>query len=164
MKRFVQALLLGLVSTQQIDDQIQSLYSNEDIAQKIADLAPATDMTEFSPSTGSHSYSPRPFKKLDLEGKLMHRLMRDLSESNQQFYDESVFEIENYFQLEMIKIMFDHNIQYKEFVYIFEDIFNLAEPHTERIERNLNEAEDIAIEIEDEFLEELSTEMQRSLT
>ena len=94
----------------------------------------------------------------------MHRLMRDLSENNKQFIEESDFEIENYFQLEMIKIMFDHNIQYKEFVYIFEDIFNLAEPHTERIERNLNEAEDIAIELEDKFLEELSEEMQKSLT
>ena len=31
----------------------------------------------------------------------------------------------------MIKIMFDHNIQYEEFVYIFEDIFNVAEPHTQ---------------------------------
>ena len=45
--------------------------------------------------------------------------------------------------------MFDHNIQYQEFVYIFEDIFSNAEPHTDRLERNLDDAEDLAIEIED---------------
>ena len=64
----------------------------------------------------------------------------------------------------MIKIMFDHNIQYKEFVYIFEDIFNNAEPHTERIEKNLNDAEDLAIDIEGEFLNTLEKRMQDALT
>ena len=64
----------------------------------------------------------------------------------------------------MIKIMFDHNIQYKEFVYIFEDIWNNAEPHNERIEKNLDEAEDIALDIEDEFLDDLAQEMQHALT
>ena len=64
----------------------------------------------------------------------------------------------------MIKIMFDHNIQYKEFVYIFEDIFNNAEPHTERIEKNLDDAEDLAIDIEGEFLNTLEKRMQDALT
>ena len=64
----------------------------------------------------------------------------------------------------MIKIMFDHNIQYKEFVYIFEDIFNNAEPHTERIEKNLDDAEDLAIDIEGEFLSTLEKRMQDALT
>ena len=64
----------------------------------------------------------------------------------------------------MIKIMFDHNIQYKEFVYIFEDIFNNAEPHNDRINRNLDDAEDLALDIEDEFLDELAKTMQDALT
>ena len=29
---------------------------------------------------------------------------------NQDFLDDAVFEIENFMQLEMIKIMFDHNM------------------------------------------------------
>jgi hypothetical protein len=60
--------------------------------------------------------------------------------------------------------MFDHNIQYKEFVYIFEDIFNNAEPHNDRINRNLDDAEDLALDIEDEFLDELAKTMQDALT
>tara|TARA_B110001450_G_C17209350_1_gene314781 strand:+ start:60 stop:320 length:261 start_codon:yes stop_codon:yes gene_type:complete len=85
------------VSTQQIEEQIQSLYKNEDIANKIANLQPATDMTDFSSSSGkSPSESPQAQDKLELEGEFLKRLMRDLSAHNQEFLDDSVFEIENY--------------------------------------------------------------------
>lgn len=60
--------------------------------------------------------------------------------------------------------MFDHNIQYKEFVYIFEDIFNNAEPHSDRINKNLDDAEDLALKIEDEFLDALADTMHEALT
>jgi hypothetical protein len=96
------------------------------------------------------------FEKLDLEGKFMLKLMEDLTADNEIFLDDAVFEIENFFGLEMIKIMFDHNLKYKEFVYIFEDFFNNAEPHTERLEKNIMEAEQISYDLEDAFLEDLA--------
>ena len=57
-------------------------------------------MTDFSSSSGSTSYKisdQTNLMKLDLEGDFIKRLMRDLSAHNQDFLDESVFEIENYF-------------------------------------------------------------------
>jgi hypothetical protein len=104
------------------------------------------------------------FEKLDLEGKFMLKLMEDLTADNEIFLDDAVFEIENFFGLEMIKIMFDHNLKYKEFVYIFEDFFNNAEPHTERLEKNIMEAEQISYDLEDAFLEDLAKEMHDQLT
>ena len=34
-------------------------------------------------------------------------------------------------------------MKFKEFVFIFEDIWNNAEPHTERLDRHLEQAEEI---------------------
>lgn len=61
------------------------------------------------------------FEKLDLEGDFLSTLSSEMRIYNEDFLYDAVFEIENFMQLEMIKIMFDHNMQYKEFVYIFED-------------------------------------------
>ena len=93
MKNFVKALLLGLVSAQNIDSQLEQLHQNENIADKLADIMSPLDKTELS----TESMDTGNFKKLDLEGKLLPRLMRDLSAHNRDFMDESSYEIENYF-------------------------------------------------------------------
>jgi hypothetical protein len=62
----------------------------------------------------------------------------------------------------MMEIMFDHNLQFKEFVYIFEDFWNYADPHTERIMRNLGEAEEIRDRLHVLFKEDLEV-LQDSL-
>ena len=49
-------------------------------------------------------------------------------------------------------------------MYIFEDFWNNAEPHTPRLEKNLQDAEEISIELEDEFLLALAIEIQEELT
>ena len=55
----------------------------------------------------------------------------------------------------MIEVMFDHNLQYREFVYIFEDFDDSAEPHTPQLEENLKKAEELSDQILDEFLSQL---------
>mmetsp|Transcript_4662 Transcript_4662/g.7919 ORF Transcript_4662/g.7919 Transcript_4662/m.7919 type:complete len:212 (-) Transcript_4662:504-1139(-) len=93
---------------------------------------------------------------LDLEGSFKEDMMVRLAGKNEDFLDSSLYEFENYLGLHMVETMFDHNLQFEEFVYIFEDIWNNAEPHTESIERNMREAEDLKDEISQEFLDKLT--------
>jgi hypothetical protein len=59
------------------------------------------------------------------------------------FLQTSVDEFENYCNQLIIETIFDHNMKFKEFAFIFEDIWNNAEPHTERLDRHLKEAEQL---------------------
>ena len=70
------------------------------------------------------------------------------------FINNSVQEFENYLNLEMIQIMFDHNLQYPEFVYIFEE--GGEEPDTERLERHMT----LAAELRDKTIEEFKTKLE----
>ena len=76
---------------------------------------------------------------------------------NQKFMEESAYEIENYFDLEMVQIMFDHNLQFKEFIFIFEDFWKNAEPHGDRLERNINDVQDIREKLIKEFVTKLDS-------
>ena len=50
------------------------------------------------------------FEKLDLAGDFMKRALFEMHAHNNEFMEESAYEIENYFDLEMVQIMFDHNL------------------------------------------------------
>ena len=76
-------------------------------------------------------------EKLDLTGEFAKIALRDMHESDDHFLQESASQLDQYFDLETIQIMFDHNLQFKEFVYIFEDLWNHAGLHFDRIERNV---------------------------
>ena len=59
-----------------------------------------------------------PFDKLDLAGDFLQRALGEMHAHNHEFMEESAYEIENYFDLEMVQIMFDHNLRFKEFIFI----------------------------------------------
>ena len=82
---------------------------------------------------------------------------------NSEFIEESALEIENYFDLEMVQIMFDHNLQFKEFVFIFEDFWKNAEPHGERLERNINDVQDIREKLIKEFIMKLEEKQNETI-
>tara|TARA_B110000305_G_C19103485_1_gene476349 strand:+ start:314 stop:601 length:288 start_codon:yes stop_codon:yes gene_type:complete len=52
--------------------------------------------------------------------------------------------------------MYEHNMQFKEFVYIFEDFWQNSEPHTDRLERNLQDAEKVRDEQIEYFIDDLT--------
>ena len=99
------------------------------------------------------------FDKLDLSGSFAKKALKEMHKHNKAFLEESELEIENYYDLEMVQIMFDHNLQFKEFVFIFEDFWNNAEPHGERLERNINEVQEAREDLILEFVAKLE-EMQ----
>ena len=98
-----------------------------------------------------------PFDKLDLAGDFLQRALGEMHAHNHEFMEESAYEIENYFDLEMVQIMFDHNLRFKEFIFIFEDFWKNAEPHGERLERNINEVQDIREKLIKEFVTKLDS-------
>ena len=125
-----------------------------DIVNKVYESSPITDSTKQISAPTSV-----PFDKLDLTGTLAKKALKEMHKHNKDFIEESALEIENYFDLEMVQIMFDHNLQFKEFVFIFEDFWNNAEPHGERLERNINEVQEAREHLILEFVAKLE-EMQ----
>ena len=140
----------------------QSNDVRSEIAEKISQIKPPTDDTSIPDSQPEESLAP--IGKLNLTSTFAKRALEYLHEHNTEFMQDSAEEIENYFELQMIQIMFNHNMQFREFVYIFEDFWNNAEPHTDRLERNINEATEILEELSQEFIDELGTVQLKSLT
>lgn len=93
---------------------------------------------------------------IDLRGDFKNQLTGYIKKHNDNFIDDSIEEFEQFINLEMIQIMYDHNMQFGEFVHIFEDFWNNQdEAHTARIEKNLAEAEKVRKDIIQLFTEKL---------
>ena len=57
--------------------------------------------------------------------------------------------------METIQLIFDKNLDYRQFVYIFEDLWNYAAPHSEILDRNLEDAYQKRLQYDRDFLDEL---------
>ena len=51
-------------------------------------------------------------------------------------------DFEEYSNLEIWQVMYEHNMKFKQFVYIFEDFWKHKDLHIEKLERNFKDAED----------------------
>ena len=80
-------------------------------------------------------------KNLDIEGDFKKYLEIQIDVENVAFLQKASDEYENYLNLLTVETIFDHNMKFKEFAFIFEDMWNHSEPHTERLDRHLLTAE-----------------------
>ena len=100
-------------------------------------------------------WADKTIKRLDLNGKFKTQLHERMDVLNRQFLKTSLTKFENYCTLETIQLIFDLNMDYKEFVYIFEDMWNYAAPHTIKIAKKMEESFDLRMDEDSSFLKEL---------
>ena len=75
--------------------------------------------------------------------------------ANRNFIEISAGNFDNYCTMETVQLIFEKNLDYRQFVYIFQDLWNYAAPHSERLEKNLDDAFKLRVEDDKLFLDEL---------